>query len=70
MWGHGVDVWGHKKPKMKLGVEERPLEKNTLKYKEDRSCVNINTALCFLPTGFNFVIIKFAGQLHFGNANI
>ena len=51
---------------MKLGVEEKRLETNTLKYEQNRGWANINMAQYFLPTCFNFVIIKFAGQLHFG----
>ena len=51
---------------MKPAAEERLLEKNTLKYKQDRGWANINMALRFLPAGFNFIIIKFDRQLHFG----
>ena len=51
---------------MKLGVEEKRLETKTLKYEQDRGWANINMARYFLPACFNFVIIKYAGQLHFG----
>ena len=51
---------------MKLGVEEKRLETKTLKYEQDRGWANINMARYFLPTCFNFVIIKLAGQLQFG----
>ena len=51
---------------MKLRVEEKRLETKTLKYEQDRGWANINMARYFLPTCFNFGIIKFAEQLHFG----
>lgn len=51
---------------MKPAGKERLLKKNTWKYKQDRGWVNIHMALHFLPMGSNPIIVKFAGQLHFG----